>query len=135
MPAIHVKGLDELVAKLRELASGKYLDGVIRASRARLMQRLSEAKQPNGANHPKPAAGRWLSKAIEARASILENAQRSPRLVIALGPIYSRHLPGPGRQQTALQRRRGWTPVDEILAEDVPRVEADLVKAVERILK
>jgi hypothetical protein len=106
MPIIEVKGLDELVAKLRELASGKYLDSVVRASRARLARTLRGPE---------------------------EKSVKSSGFVGSQTALIGRQGLGP-RQVISLQRGRLQQPIDAILADEAKQVEADLVAAVEEVL-
>jgi hypothetical protein len=69
MPAIEIKGLQELRAKLKGLASGKYLDGVLRAAQRRLLERLRDYPPVSGANRPRPAPGRWYERGYGSRWS------------------------------------------------------------------
>jgi len=144
---IEIKGLDELARKLRKLAEGKYLEGVMRRAQARLMRRLSTYPSPSAANRPRPAPGRWYERGFGSRSARGRGQRSSEKmgaawhskvkgqgLVISNRASYAPFVMG-ARRQTTLHRRRGWERVDEIVAMESKLVEADLVKAVEDVLR
>lgn len=150
MAGIEIKGLEALREKLRALASGKYLDGVLRAAQRRLLNELGQYPPPSAANRPKPAPGRWYERGYGPRWARRGGAGGVPTseklgsswvgrvsgegLVIANRASYAPIVMG-ARRQSGLHRRRGWRRVDEIAAAEGGRIEADLVKAVNEVLK
>ena len=144
---IEIKGLDELASKLRALAEGKYLAKVVRAAEKRLLRRLAKYPAPTAANRPRPAPGRWYERGYGTRSAGARGRRTSEKmgkawvakvdgagLVISNRASYAPFVMG-ARRQTALHRQRGWQRVDEIVAQEGARVEADLVKAVEDVLR
>ena len=144
---IEIKGLDELRRKLDVLAEGKFLAKVLAASQARLQRRLAQYPPPSAANRPRPAPGRWYERGHGTRSASGRGKRTSEKmnkawmtkaegegLVLSNRASYAPFVMG-HRRQTGLHRRRGWGRVDAIMAEEGKRVEKDLVRAVEKVLK
>ena len=143
---IEIKGIEELSNKLRALADGKLLSKVVAGSRARLMRRLAQYPAASTANRPKPAPGRWYERGWGTRSATGRGRRSSEKLgsswvareqgqglLIRNTASYAPLVMG-AKRQTALHGRRGWSRVEELLAEEGKRVEADLVKAVGEVL-
>ena len=151
MPMIEIKGLEPLQAKLKALASGKYLDNVLRAAQRRLLDRVRAYPPASGANRPQPAPGRWYERGYGSRWSRARGGTGGNSTSERLGGSWVAKAEGQGlvlsnrasyapyvmgaKRQSGLHRRRGWRRVDEVAAEEAGRIERDLVKAVEEVLK
>ena len=144
--SIKVKGLEALSRKLRALAQGKYLDKVVAASKARLMRRLAQYPPKSPANRPRPAPGRWYERGWGARSAAGRGRRTSQNLgrswlaqkrgqgfLIRNTASYAPYVMG--RKQRALHRRRGWQPAHTLLAGEARRLEGDLIKALEDVIK
>jgi hypothetical protein len=55
-------------------------------------------------------------------------------LLLSNRASYAPYVMG-AKRQSGLHRRRGWRRADQVLAEEAGRIEGDLVRAVEEVLK
>lgn len=147
---IRIEGLEQLVQKLGSLQAGNFLQGIMRAAAIRVRSKAQRYPPSTSANIPKPYPGRWYQRGFGARWALAGGGAGGRRTSQRLGTRWYARVSSTraeigntagyapfvqGDQQARALRRIGWKKLEDIGRAELPGIERDMQKEVERKLK
>jgi len=158
---VRTEGIQRALRGLDKVSVTRALTIAVSTTQQAVRKRIATYPRQTEANMPKPYPGRWYQRLWGPRWALKgggtggrntsEQLQYSwvRRIVSPLTQIVETRSPKTGRpvsydiyvhgaqEQVAVHRRHGW-PTDEQIADEVsrdPRVEAEIMAAIDRVLK
>lgn len=154
MANLKINGLDKLVQKLGALDAANYLRGVISAATLRIKSAASVYPPSTDANTPKSYPGRWYERGFGARWALKSGGTGGKRTSERLGTQwyarsnalmgvvgnrasyaqYPKGLTSRSPRQSMVMRRIGWTSLESDAERELPQIEHDMQRAVDRVM-